>query len=68
MEGKVHVEGNITYFEAEDLEQKIKLSSPIAKKEGCLLMQILVIQLLKTDIFRFTTAGLFEKWYTEQIV
>lgn len=34
LEGTVHVEGNITYFVAEDLEYKIKLSSPITKKEG----------------------------------
>lgn len=34
LEGTVHVEGNMTYFVAEDLEYKIKLSSPVAKKGG----------------------------------
>lgn len=33
LEGTVHVEGNVTHFVAEDLEAKIKLSSPM-KKEG----------------------------------
>lgn len=32
LEGTVHVEGNMTHFVAEDLEYKIKLSSPVAKK------------------------------------
>ncbi|KAI4467110.1 hypothetical protein MML48_2g00014722 [Holotrichia oblita] len=32
LEGTVHVEGNMTHFVAEDLEYKIKLSSPQAKK------------------------------------
>lgn len=31
--GTVHVEGNMTHFVAEDLEHKIKLSSPVSKKE-----------------------------------
>lgn len=34
LEGTVHVEGNMTHFVAEDLEYKIKLSSPVAKKGG----------------------------------
>jgi len=32
LEGTVHVEGNMTHFVTEDLEYKIKLSSPVAKK------------------------------------
>ncbi|XP_065165213.1 BLOC-1-related complex subunit 6 isoform X2 [Atheta coriaria] len=32
LEGSVHIEGNMTHFVAEDLEYKIKLSSPQAKK------------------------------------
>lgn len=34
LEGTVHVEGNMTHFVAEDLEYKIKLSSPVTKKGG----------------------------------
>lgn len=34
LEGSVHVEGNMTHFVAEDLETKIKLSSPVTKKGG----------------------------------
>lgn len=34
LEGTVHVEGNMTHFVAEDLETKIKLSSPVTKKGG----------------------------------
>lgn len=34
LEGMVHVEGNMTCFIAEDLEYKIKLSSPVTKKGG----------------------------------
>lgn len=32
LEGSVHVEGNMTHFVAEDLEHKIRLSSPVTKK------------------------------------
>lgn len=32
LEGTVHKEGNMTHFVAEDLEYKIKLSSPVTKK------------------------------------
>ncbi|CAH1377672.1 hypothetical protein MTP99_019080 [Tenebrio molitor] len=32
LEGTVHIEGNMTHFVAEDLEYKIKLSSPVTKK------------------------------------
>ncbi|KAK4872727.1 hypothetical protein RN001_014756 [Aquatica leii] len=32
LEGTVHVEGNMTHFVTEDLEYKIKLSSPVNKK------------------------------------
>lgn len=32
LDGTVHVEGNMTHFVAEDLETKIKLSSPVTKK------------------------------------
>lgn len=32
LEGTVHVEGNMTHFVTEDLEYKIKLSSPVTKK------------------------------------
>lgn len=32
LDGTVHVEGNMTHFVAEDLESKIKLSSPVTKK------------------------------------
>ncbi|KAF5272781.1 hypothetical protein FQA39_LY07808 [Lamprigera yunnana] len=32
LEGTVHIEGNMTHFVTEDLEYKIKLSSPINKK------------------------------------
>ena len=32
-EGTVHIEGNMTHFVAEDLEYKIKLSSPQPRKE-----------------------------------
>lgn len=34
LEGTVHIEGNMTHFVAEDLEYKIKLSSPVTKKGG----------------------------------
>lgn len=34
LEGTVHVEGNMTHFVTEDLETKIKLSSPVTRKEG----------------------------------
>lgn len=34
LEGTVHVEGNMMHFVAEDLEYKIKLSSPNTKKGG----------------------------------
>jgi len=33
-DGTVRIEGNMTHFVAEDLETKIKLSSPVAKKNG----------------------------------
>ncbi|XP_023017769.2 BLOC-1 related complex subunit 6 [Leptinotarsa decemlineata] len=33
LEGSIHVEGNMTHFVAEDLENKIRLSSPVAKKD-----------------------------------
>ncbi|KAG5900066.1 hypothetical protein JTB14_016039 [Gonioctena quinquepunctata] len=33
LEGSIHIEGNMTHFVAEDLENKIRLSSPVAKKE-----------------------------------
>ncbi|XP_030751311.1 uncharacterized protein LOC115878838 [Sitophilus oryzae] len=36
LDGTVHVEGNMTCFVAEDLESKIKLSSPITKKNDTL--------------------------------
>lgn len=32
LEGSIHVEGNMTHFVTEDLEQKIRLSSPVSKK------------------------------------
>lgn len=32
LEGTVHVEGNMTHFVTEDLEHKIRLSSPVTKK------------------------------------
>lgn len=32
LEGSVHVEGNMTHFVTEDLEHKIRLSSPVTKK------------------------------------
>lgn len=32
LEGSVHMEGNMTHFVTEDLEHKIRLSSPITKK------------------------------------
>ncbi|XP_019868529.1 BLOC-1-related complex subunit 6 [Aethina tumida] len=32
LDGTVHVEGNMTHFVAEDLEYKIKLSSPVTRK------------------------------------
>ncbi|CAH1163966.1 unnamed protein product [Phaedon cochleariae] len=34
LEGSVHVEGNMTHFVAEDLEHKIRLSSPVSKKDA----------------------------------
>lgn len=34
LEGTIHVEGNMTHFVTEDLEYKIKLSSPVTKKGG----------------------------------
>lgn len=34
LDGTVHVEGNMTHFVAEDLEYKIKLSSPVTRKGG----------------------------------
>lgn len=34
LEGTIHVEGNMMHFVTEDLEYKIKLSSPVAKKGG----------------------------------
>lgn len=34
LEGTVHIEGNMTHFVTEDLEYKIKLSSPVTKKGG----------------------------------
>lgn len=33
LEGSVHVEGNMTHFVTEDLEHKLRLSSPVAKKD-----------------------------------
>lgn len=33
LEGSFHVEGNMTHFVAEDLEYKIRLSSPVTKKD-----------------------------------
>lgn len=32
LEGSVHIEGNMTHFVTEDLEHKIRLSSPVTKK------------------------------------
>lgn len=32
LEGSVHMEGNMTHFVTEDLEHKIRLSSPVTKK------------------------------------
>ncbi|CAH0562514.1 unnamed protein product [Brassicogethes aeneus] len=56
MEGTVHVEGNMTHFVAEDLEYKIKLSSPVTKKGGSrtctpssLYRQLLVPQIGQLD-------------------
>ncbi|CAG9857561.1 unnamed protein product [Phyllotreta striolata] len=34
LEGSVHIEGNMTHFVAEEIEQKIRLSSPVSKKEA----------------------------------
>ncbi|XP_018580249.1 BLOC-1-related complex subunit 6 isoform X1 [Anoplophora glabripennis] len=34
LEGTVHVEGNMTHFVTEDLEHKIRLSSPVSKKDA----------------------------------
>lgn len=34
LEGTIHKEGNMMHFVAEDLEYKIKLSSPVTKKGG----------------------------------
>ncbi|XP_072382626.1 BLOC-1-related complex subunit 6 [Diabrotica undecimpunctata] len=33
LEGSVHIEGNMTHFVAEEIEQKIRLSSPVSKKD-----------------------------------
>lgn len=42
LEGTIHVEGNMTHFVTEDLEYKIKLSSPVAKKGGMKFVKVLV--------------------------
>lgn len=33
LEGSVHIEGNMTHFVAEEIEQKIRLCSPVSKKD-----------------------------------
>ncbi|XP_044726563.1 BLOC-1-related complex subunit 6 isoform X2 [Chrysoperla carnea] len=63
LHGTIHVDGNMTYFIAEDLEYKIKLSSPITKKNytnfpgtsrsgtpNNLYRQILVPQFTQIDV------------------
>lgn len=46
LEGTVHIEGNMTYFVAEDLEYKIKLSSPVAKKGGMFIVHLIKAKIL----------------------
>lgn len=52
LEGTVHIEGNMTHFVAEDLEYKIKLSSPQAKKSegGVMYKQLSTPQVGNVDI------------------
>lgn len=59
----------MTHFVAEDLEYKIKLSSPVTKKGGKskLLFQSNII--VYEYLYRHTTiTGSFEEWYSEHII
>lgn len=40
LEGTVHIEGNMTHFVTEDLEYKIKLSTPNSKLGGKIIVRI----------------------------